>query len=78
MSKSMQFEKSLEKLEAIVEKMEGGELSLEQSLKAFEEGIALTRSCNTALKNAEQTVKVLIEKNGEDELLDLEIDDEND
>lgn len=63
--KTVNFEKSLEKLEAIVEQLEDGDLSLENSLKAFEEGIKLTRECQTALKDAEQKVRVLIEKNGE-------------
>ena len=70
--KPQEFETALEELESIVEKMETGELSLEQSLSAFEQGIALTQQCNQALKNAEQTVKMLIEKNGEDALVDLE------
>lgn len=55
------FEHSLEKLEAIVTKMEQGTLSLEQSLSAFEEGVQLTRSCQTALRNAEQRVSKLVE-----------------
>lgn len=55
------FEQSLEKLEAIVTKMEQGTLSLEQSLSAFEEGVQLTRSCQTSLRNAEQRVSKLVE-----------------
>ncbi|MDJ0739843.1 MAG: exodeoxyribonuclease VII small subunit [Gammaproteobacteria bacterium] len=53
------FEESLGELEALVEQMETGELSLEQSLAAFERGIALTRSCQQALQAAEQKVEVL-------------------
>ena len=45
--------------------MENGELSLEASLKTFEEGIRLTRECQQALKEAEQKVSLLVEKNGE-------------
>lgn len=63
--KSYPFEESLAKLEALVEKMESGELSLEDSLSTFEEGIQLTRSCQEALKKAEQKVQLLMEKNGE-------------
>ncbi len=63
--KPANFEQSLEKLESLVDALETGDLTLEQSLKSFEEGIALTRACQTALNEAEQTVKVLTEKNGE-------------
>ena len=63
--KSYPFEESLAKLESLVDKMESGELSLEDSLSTFEEGINLTRSCQEALKHAEQKVQILIEKNGE-------------
>ncbi|MCG8317682.1 MAG: exodeoxyribonuclease VII small subunit [Pseudomonadales bacterium] len=62
------FETSLETLESLVERMESGELSLEDSLAAFEQGIQLTKSCQQALKDAEQRVKVLIEENGSEEL----------
>jgi exodeoxyribonuclease VII small subunit len=54
------FEASLKKLETLVETMEAGELSLEDSLKAFQEGIALTRACQKALTDAEQTVAQLV------------------
>ena len=64
-SKSYPFEESLEKLERLVERMEQGDLSLEDSLKTFEEGIKLTRECQQALTKAEQKVKMLIEQNGE-------------
>tara|TARA_S200000501_G_scaffold101844_1_gene95377 strand:+ start:194 stop:415 length:222 start_codon:yes stop_codon:yes gene_type:complete len=59
------FETSLKRLEALVDEMENGELSLEASLKTFEEGIRLTRECQQALKEAEQKVSLLVEKNGE-------------
>ena len=58
------FEKALSELEAIVRKMEDGQLSLEQSLEAFEQGISLTRQCQQALTTAEQRVQTLIEKDG--------------
>jgi len=63
--KSFPFEESLARLESLVERMETGDLSLEESLKTFEDGIKLTRECQQALKSAEQKVKLLIEKNGE-------------
>lgn len=53
------FEESLTELEALVERMETGELSLEESLGAFERGIALTRVCQDALQQAEQKVEIL-------------------
>jgi exodeoxyribonuclease VII small subunit len=56
----MDFEKKLSRLENIVEKMEAGELSLEDSLKLFEEGVKLSRECNTQLSDAEQKVKILM------------------
>lgn len=56
----MDFEKRLSRLEEIVGKMEGGDLSLDESLKLFEEGVKLSRECNTQLEKAEQTVKMLL------------------
>ena len=70
------FEQALEDLEELVSAMEQGELSLEDSLQAFEKGIKLTRECQTALKNAEQKVQVLINENGETEELEFEADDD--
>lgn len=54
-----QFEKALEELETLVERIEGGELSLEESLAAFERGVKLTRECQKALDEAEQKVEML-------------------
>lgn len=62
--KSYPFEASLAKLESLVAQMESGDLSLDESLKLFEEGIKLTRECQQALATAEQTVNQLLEKNG--------------
>ena len=53
------FEKSLEQLEGLVENMERGELSLEQSLAAYEQGVGLYRRCQQALEQAELRVKLL-------------------
>ena len=63
----MDFEKRLNRLEEIVEKMETGELSLEDSLKLFEEGVKLSRECNVQLSEAEQKVKILlgVDENGQ-------------
>ncbi len=56
----MSFEKKLTRLEEIVKKMENGELSLDESLKLFEEGVKLSRDCNKELTEAEQKVKKLV------------------
>ncbi|MCR8921514.1 exodeoxyribonuclease VII small subunit [Dasania sp. GY-MA-18] len=63
--KTINFEKTLDQLEELVEDMEHGDLSLEESLKAFEKGIKLTRDCQSALNEAEQKVQILIEENNE-------------
>ncbi|HOI75613.1 MAG TPA: exodeoxyribonuclease VII small subunit [Syntrophales bacterium] len=54
------FEDALEKLEQIVRRMEAGEMTLDESLKAFEEGIRLVRLCNARLDDAERRVEVLL------------------
>lgn len=59
------FEQQLKALEDIVASMEKGDLSLEDSLKAYEKGIRLTRECQTALDNAQQRIDMLVERNGE-------------
>ena len=58
------LEKSLAELEKIVERLEAGELSLDESLKQFERGVTLTRQCQTALRTAEQKVEILLRKSG--------------
>ncbi|MDD5035003.1 MAG: exodeoxyribonuclease VII small subunit [Methylococcaceae bacterium] len=63
--KAVRFEESLAELEQLVERMEQGNLPLEESLKLFERGVQLTRSCQKALKEAEQKVQILLEENGE-------------
>ncbi len=61
----MSFEEALTELEGIVEKLEKGQLSLDESLMLFEKGIKLVRECNDKLKSAQQKVEQLIEENGE-------------
>jgi exodeoxyribonuclease VII small subunit len=56
----MDFEKKLGRLEEIVQKMEKGELSLEDSLKLFEEGVKISRECHVQLNDAEKKVKLLV------------------
>jgi exodeoxyribonuclease VII small subunit len=62
-SKTPSFEQALAELESLVETMEQGELSLEDSLKSFERGVLLTRTCQQALKDAEQKIEILTENN---------------
>ena len=75
---SYPFEESLAKLETLVQRMEKGDLSLEDSLKTFEEGVKLTRECQQALAAAEQRVKALIEENGQVSQVDFEPDGKGD
>lgn len=73
-ARKIDFEASLAQLEQLVDQMEEGDLSLEESLKAFEAGVKLTRECQQALQNAEQKVEVLMRQN--DELLAEPLDQE--
>jgi exodeoxyribonuclease VII small subunit len=63
-SKPLDFEAAMRDLEQIVERLEHGDLPLEESLAAFERGVMLTRSCQAALKVAEQKVEILLKKAG--------------
>lgn len=58
------FEDSLAKLEQITEELESGELSLEESLKKFDEGVKLAEFCNRKLDEAQQKVNILLKKDG--------------
>lgn len=71
---SLDFEASMQELESLVERMEEGDQSLEDSLKDFERGIALTRHCQKSLQETEQKIQKLVEKNGQDELVDFDDD----
>ncbi len=63
--KTPDFEQSLQQLEGLVEQLEQGDLPIEEALKAFEQGIRLTRDCQTILQQAEQKVQLLTEQDGE-------------
>ncbi len=67
--KKINLEKSLADLETLVEELESGDLPLDKAMKKFEEGIKLTRGCQTALKEAEQKVEVLLKSAGGEESL---------
>ena len=63
MDPTIDFEHSLAELEALVERLEHGDLPLDDALKTFERGVALTRQCQTALKAAQQKVEILLNNN---------------
>jgi exodeoxyribonuclease VII small subunit len=73
--KPLNFEKALSDLEKLVEDMEQGDLSLEESLKHFEKGIALTTECQKTLQKAELKVQELVEKNGKLVEKDFDLDE---
>ena len=77
---SPDFEKSLAELEKIVQRMERGEQSLEQTLKDFERGMVLSEQCRKSLETARQRVEKLVAKHGDYKLesLDDQGDDQGD
>jgi exodeoxyribonuclease VII small subunit len=77
MEMEMNFENKLTELETIVEKLENGQLSLDESLELFEHGITLSRECNAILKGARQKVEKLIEEDNNLKSEDFVLPDEN-
>jgi exodeoxyribonuclease VII small subunit len=76
--RSIDFEAAMTELEGIVERLEHGDLPLEESLKQFERGVELSRTCQNALRQAEQKVQVLSAKPGADAVLeDFEPDEQD-
>lgn len=71
------FEKSLTELESLVEKLESGELPLEEALQLFERGVTLTRECQSALAAAQARVEVLLKRDGESQLVPFEAEDDD-
>ncbi len=61
----IQFEAAISELNDLIEKMEQGKGTLEESLANFEKGVQLTRICQQSIKDAEQKIQVLVEKNGQ-------------
>ncbi len=74
--KNPDLEKSLTELEELVELLESGDLSLEDSLKHFERGISLTRSCQQALQEAEQKVQILLQQDDQETLAPFDTEDD--
>jgi exodeoxyribonuclease VII small subunit len=75
-TKAIDFEKSLKQLESLVDKLEKGDLSLEDSLKNFEQGVKLTRECRQALQTAEQKISVLSKEDNDWVEKDLDEDED--
>lgn len=72
----LNFEKALLRLEEVVNKLENEELSLDESLKIFEEGIGLYRLCNKELSEAEKKISLIIQEDGEFKKIPFECEDE--
>jgi len=68
------FEKALEELESLVEQLESGDLSLDQSLQQFKRGVELTRHCQGVLEQAQQTVEQLLDPADESSAVPFEPD----
>ena len=64
-SKTLDFEQALSELEGLVQRLERGDLPLDEALKHFERGVALTRHCQTCLKSAQQKVEILLKQGPE-------------
>lgn len=64
-SKVPDFEQALTELEALTERLERGDLPLDEALKLFERGVALTRHCQSSLQAAQQKVEILLKRGGE-------------
>jgi exodeoxyribonuclease VII small subunit len=64
-SKPLDFEQALAELEGLVERLERGDLPLDEALKVFERGVALTRHCQTSLQAAQQKVEILLRRSGQ-------------
>ncbi len=74
--KNVNLEKSLADLETLVEELESGDLPLEKAMKKFEQGIKLTRECQTALKEVEQKVEILVQSAGGESLQEFDFDED--
>jgi len=75
-AKKFNLEKALGDLEELVEELESGDLPLEKAMKKFEDGIKLTRGCQSALKDAEQKVEILLKSAGSEDLDDFLADED--
>lgn len=67
-AEKLSFEKAIEELEKVVEELETGDLSLEESLKSYESGVELSRFCSNKLEKADKKIEIIQETNGEIEI----------
>jgi len=74
---NLSFEESLGELDTIVQSLEQGDLNLEESMALFERGLNLSQISQVKLSAAEQKVKILLDKNGEQQLSDFSINSDN-
>jgi len=70
--KKLDYEASIAELENLVERLEQGDISLEESLKLYESGVLITRDCQDALSQAEQKVQMLLQQSDQAKLVDFE------
>jgi len=71
-NKPVDFEKALAELETLVERLERGDVPLDEALRAFERGVALTRHCQACLRTAQQRVEILLKRSGQPEVQPFE------
>ena len=74
--KKLEYEAAVSELEPLVERLEKGDISLEESLKLYERGVLLTRDCQEALQAADQKVQMLLQQSGQSALVDFDPDSE--
>jgi exodeoxyribonuclease VII small subunit len=72
-----EFEQALDELESVVERLEQGDLPLDEALRAFERGVELTRHCHNALKAAQQRVEILLQRGGQAAVEPFTVTDED-
>ena len=72
--KKLDYEAAVAELESLVEQLERGDITLEESLKLYERGVLLTRDCQEALQAAEQKVQMLVKQTGNPTLVDFDSD----
>ena len=76
MADTPDFERSLSELESLVERLERGDLPLEDALKTFERGVELTRHCQSSLKAAQQKVEILLKRSGQSSIEGFSVPDD--
>jgi exodeoxyribonuclease VII small subunit len=75
-SKPPDFEQALAELESLVQRLERGDVPLDEALRTFERGVALTRHCQACLQAAQQKVEILLKRSGQPEVVPFEDADE--